>query len=219
MRKHEILKQMLEEQLVGIIRTDTAEEAILASEACIRGGMKCLEVTFTVPNAQDIISTLSKQCKDSDVLIGAGTVLDSETARVALLSGADFIVSPTFNLEIAKMCNRYSKLYTPGVMTLNEIMEAMDAGVELLKIFPASALGMKYLKAVKAPLPQALLMPTGGVSLENAADWLANGADTLGIGGQLTAGVKEGNYKVVEDTARKFCEIVKQVKIAKGEKK
>ena len=218
MRKHEILKRMLDNQVVGIIRTETAEEAILASEACIRGGMHCLEVTFTVPNAQDIICTLSKKYKDTDVLIGAGTVLDPETARAALLSSAEFIVSPTFHIEVAKMCNRYSKLYTPGVMILNEIMTAMDAGVELLKIFPASAMGMKYLTAVKAPLPQALLMPTGGVSLDNAADWLANGADALGIGGQLTVGVKTGDYNAVEETARKFCEIVKQVKIAKGEK-
>ena len=211
MKKHEILQRMLTDRLVGIIRTNTAEEAVLASEACIRGGMNCLEVTFTVPGAEGVIQELSQKFKAGDILIGAGTVLDAETARVALLNGAEFIVSPTFDLEVAKMCNRYSKLYTPGVMTLNEIMTAMEAGVDLVKIFPASAMGPKYLKAVKAPLPQTLLMPTGGVSLENAADWLENGADALGIGGQLTQGVKTGDYKAVEDTARKFCEIVKRV--------
>lgn len=210
MRKHEILQRMLDDRLVGIIRTDTAEEAVMAAEACIRGGMKCLEVTFTVPGAAAVIKQLSQKYKGTEVLIGAGTVLDAETTRSALLNGAEFIVSPTFNLEVAKMCNRYSKLYTPGVMTLNEIMTAMEAGVDLVKIFPASAMGPKYLKAVKAPLPQTLLMPTGGVSLENAAEWLANGADALGIGGQLTKGVKEGDYNAVEDTARKFCEIVKR---------
>lgn len=218
MRKHEILTRVLEDQAVGIIRTATAEEAVLASDACIRGGIHCLEVTFTVPNAHGVIDTLVKKYQGTDVLLGAGTVLDPETARMALLSGAEFIVSPTFNPEIAKMCNRYSKLYLPGVMTLNEVMTAMESGVEMLKIFPASAMGIKFLKAVKAPLPQTLLMPTGGVSLENAADWLANGADALGIGGQLTAGVKDGDYNAVEETARKFCEIVEQVKNAKGEK-
>lgn len=210
MKKHEILQRMLTDRLVGIIRTDTAEEAVLASEACIRGGMKCLEVTFTVAGAEWVIKELSQKYQDRDILIGAGTVLDAETARVALLNGAEFIVSPTFDLDVAKMCNRYSKLYTPGVMTLNEIMTAMEAGVDLVKIFPASAMGPKYLKAVKAPLPQTLLMPTGGVSLENAAEWLENGADALGIGGQLTKGVKDGDYKAVEETARKFCEVVKR---------
>lgn len=212
MKKHEILNRVMEDKVVGIIRTETEEEAILAADACIRGGMNCLEVTFTVPNAHGIIHTLAKKYQGTEVLLGAGTVLDPETARMALLSGAEFIVSPTFNIEIAKMCNRYSKLYLPGVMTLNEIMTAMESGVEMLKIFPASAMGMKYLKAVKAPLPQALLMPTGGVSLENAAEWLANGADALGIGGQLTLGVKMGDYNAVEETARKFCEIVKNAK-------
>lgn len=208
MRQYEILMEILKARVVGIIRTDTECQAYEASLACIRGGMKALEVTFTVPNAKAVIEKLANDFDRGDVIIGAGTVLDSETARIAILSGAQFIVSPNFDPAIAALCNLYSTVYLPGVMTVNEIITALKSGVAMVKVFPAGVLGMPFIKAVKAPIPHILLMPTGGVSLDNAEAWLKNGADALGIGGQLTKGVEDGDYKRVEQTAKAFCDLV-----------
>lgn len=208
MKKHKVLSEILKDKIMAVIRTDSHEKAINIADACIEGGIKILEVTFTSSGAHDIIKELVHKYKDADVIIGAGTVLDSETARVAILNGAEFIVSPSLNLDVIKLCNRYNKLTIPGVMTVTEIVKALESGVELVKVFPASTLGMGYIRAVKAPIPQVMIMPTGGISLDNAQDWLKAGSSALGIGGTLTNAGKDGNYAKVTEVAKEFRNIV-----------
>lgn len=212
MKKHEVLTQMLEDKLLGIIRTNSFEDAVKIADACIEGGIKIIEVTFTSPAAHDVIKELSKKYKETDVLIGAGTVLDAETARIAILNGAEFIVSPSLNENVIKLCNRYNKLSFPGVMTVTEIVEALELGVELIKVFPASSLGMGFIKSIKAPIPQVMIMPTGGISLDNASDWLKSGSSVLGIGGSLTSVSKNGDFGKVTETAKEFRSIVNNCK-------
>lgn len=212
MKKHEILSRIVSDKLVGIIRSDSIEEAIKIADACIEGGISIIEVTFTSLDAPEMIKTLSKKYKDRDVLIGAGTVLDPETARIALISGAEFIISPSLNPEVIKLTNRYNKLSIPGVMTATEIVGALELGVELVKVFPASSLNMNFIKSVQAPLPQIILMPTGGVSLDNAQSWLDAGSSVLGIGGNLTKVGKDGDYRQTVEIARKFRTIINEYK-------
>lgn len=207
-KKHEILTQILKDRLVGIIRTDSYEDAIKIADACIEGGIKIIEVTFTSSGAHNLIKELANKYKDTDVIIGAGTVLDPETARIAILNGAEFIISPSLNLDLIKLCNRYNKLSIPGVMTITEIVEALELGVELVKVFPASSLGMGFIKSVKAPIPQVMIMPTGGVSLDNALDWLEAGSSALGIGGSLTNLAKNGDFGKVTEMAKELRNII-----------
>lgn len=208
MKKHEVLHKILKDKLVGIIRTDSYDKAINIAAACIEGGISILEVTFTSSGAHDIIKYLVDKYRDKDVIIGAGTVLDSETARIAILNGAEFIVSPSLDLDVIKLCNRYNKLSIPGVMTVTEIVKALELGVELVKMFPATSLGKSFIKSVKAPIPQVLIMPTGGISLDNAEDWLRAGGSCLGIGGVLANAGKDGDYTKVTEIAREFRSIV-----------
>jgi 2-dehydro-3-deoxyphosphogluconate aldolase/(4S)-4-hydroxy-2-oxoglutarate aldolase len=145
-------------------------------------------------------------------VVGAGTVLDSETARIAILAGAQFIVSPSLNQETARLCNRYQVAYMPGVGTVREVVEAMECGAEIIKAFPAEILGPAFVKAVKAPLPQAQLMPTGGVSIDNVVDWIRAGSVAVAVGGNLTAGATTGDYKSITHLARQFVEKIKEAR-------
>ena len=154
MTKEEIITRIKEKALVAVVRADNAETAKKITEACIAGGCASIEITFTVPGAQEIIKELSETYSPEQILIGAGTVLDSETARSAILNGAQYIVSSSFNAETAKLCNRYRVPYMPGCMTLKEITEAMEAGVDIIKIFPGNVLKIDFVKAVKGPMPQ-----------------------------------------------------------------
>lgn len=212
MKKQDILKRITDSLVVAVVRSDSTEKAIKISKACIDGGIKAIEVTFTVDYAHDVIKALKKEFKDTDLLIGAGTVLDSETARVAILNGADFIVSPAFDLESAKLCNRYQIPYMPGCVTITEIIKAMEAGCDIIKIFPGSLGGPKYIKAIKGPLPQANLMPTGGVSLDNAAEWIKAGCVAIGVGGELTAPAKNDDFEKVTENAKAFIEAARKAK-------
>ena len=155
-----------------------------------------------------MIEDLADRLKDKDILLGAGTVLDAETARMAILSGAGYIVSPALDIDTIKLCNRYQVPCMPGAMTVREAIMAMEAGAGIIKIFPGSVFGPEIIKAIKGPLPQASLMPTGGVSLSNAAEWLKAGSIALGVGGSLTAGAKTGDYDKVTKTAREFVDII-----------
>jgi len=146
------------------------------------------------------------------LILGAGTVLDSETARIAILAGASYIVSPCFNLETARLCNRYQVIYMPGCMTINEIVHAMEAGADVIKVFPGSAYGPDFIKAVKGPLPQAVLMPTGGVNLDNVGQWIKNGCVAVGVGSELTAGAKTGDYGLITETAKAFVNKVREAR-------
>ena len=165
---------------------------------------------MTVPGAVDIIKELTEIYKDDeDMLIGAGTVLDPETARACILAGAKYIVSPSLNVETIKLCNRYRIAVMPGVMTVKEAVEALELGVEIIKVFPGNVFGPAIISSFKGPLPQANFMPTGGVSLDNVKDWIKAGAVAVGTGGDLTKGAKTGNYELVTETAAKFVEAVK----------
>lgn len=211
MDKLDILQRMGKEKLVAVIRAESQEQGFKIVEAVKNGGIKFLEVTLTVPGALDIIKELTKKYKDEDIVIGAGTVLDSETARMAILSGADFIVSPSYNLELIKTCHRYRVAVLPGAQTIQEIIQSLEAGADIIKIFPGDAYEPKIIKSFKGPLPQGLYMPTGGVSIDNVKDWLNAGAYCVGTGSSLTAGAKTGDYEAVTNEARKFVEAVRAV--------
>ena len=190
MNKYITLKNILDSGVVAVIRAESKDEAVKISKACIEGGIKSIEVTYTVPGTSKVIEALKNEFGDS-LEIGAGTVLDSETARGALLSGASYIVSPGFDEATAKLCNRYQIPYMPGCLTITEMLRALESGVDIIKLFPGSAFGAEYIKAVKGPIPQLNIMPTGGVSLDNVKNWINMGAVAVGIGSDLTKGYKE----------------------------
>lgn len=215
MMKSDIVKRIIDVGVVAVIRAETKEEAINISKACIEGGLPAVEVTFTVPYADEVIKALAKSFKSEELIIGAGTVLDQETARIAILAGATYIVSPGFNLETEKLCNRYQIPYMPGCLTITEMITAMEAGVDIIKLFPGSAFGPSYVKAIKGPLPQANIMPTGGVSLDNIKTWIENGVVAVGVGSELTGPAKKGDYEGVKSLANAF---VKEVKLAREKK-
>jgi len=212
MLKLKVLRKVLESGLVAIVRTNSSDQAARMAEACARGGAAAIEITFTVPGATTIIEHLAKEYTSGDILIGAGTVLDPETARIAILAGAQYIVSPSVSLETARLCNRYQIPYMPGAGTMREIVDAMECGADIVKLFPGETLGPAFVKAVKGPLPQASLMPTGGVSVENVAEWVKAGAVAVGVGGSLTAGAQSGNFQLITDTAKQFIERIQQAR-------
>jgi 2-dehydro-3-deoxyphosphogluconate aldolase/(4S)-4-hydroxy-2-oxoglutarate aldolase len=212
MYKHEVIKRITDVGVVAVVRADNKEVAINISKACIEGGIPAIEVTFTVPGAEDVIKALDEAFDNDSLIVGAGTVLDSETARIAILKGAKYIVSPGFDLETAKLCNRYQVPYMPGCLTISEIIHAMEAGVDIVKLFPGSAFGPSYVKAIKGPIPQANVMPTGGVSLDNVDAWIKNGVVAIGVGGQLTGPAKKGDYEGVKKNAIAFVKAVKKAR-------
>jgi 2-dehydro-3-deoxyphosphogluconate aldolase/(4S)-4-hydroxy-2-oxoglutarate aldolase len=210
--KMNVINQILDVGVVAVVRAESSEQALKIAAACLKGGITAIEMTFTVPGAVDVIKDLVATYSQGEMIIGAGTVLDPETARAAILAGAQFIVSPSLNLATVKLCNRYQIPVMPGTATLKDIVEALEAGVDIVKAFPGESLGTKFIKAVKGPLPQANIMPTGGVSLENAAEWIQAGCVAIGIGGSLTAGAKTGDYQSITDKAKKFVEVVRKAR-------
>lgn len=212
MKRVENIQRIVESGVVAVIRAESKEEGIKIIEAVKKGGIKVLEITMTVPGAVDIIKELSESYKNEDVIIGAGTVLDPETARACILAGAKYIVSPSLNIETIKLCNRYRIPVMPGVMTITEAISAMEAGAEIIKVFPGNAFGPSIIKAFKGPVPQGNFMPTGGVNLENTAAWIKAGAVAVGTGGDLTKGAKTGDFDLVTETAKKFVEAVKNAR-------
>ncbi len=203
MKKFNILQRILSSRLIGIIRADSQEDALKLAEACIKGGVIVLEISFTTPDTLEVIRTLARKFGDQ-ILVGAGTVLDAETARLAILAGAQFILAPSFNEEVIRTCNRYQVVSMPGVASATEVVHALEAGADIIKVFPGDAYGPAYLKALRAPLPQAPLMPSGGVTLDNLAIWFANGAVAVSIGGSLTAPGLRGAFDEVTANARAF---------------
>lgn len=197
--------------LVAVIRAASGEQLADVAEALVAGGVDVMEVTFTVPRAHRVLEQVAERLGDR-ILLGAGTVLDSETARIALLSGAEFIVSPAVNLEVIELCRRYDKLVMPGALTPTEVVTAWQAGADIVKIFPSDLTGPAYLKALAGPLPQVRLMPTGGVNLDTAADFLRCGAFALGVGSSLVdpKAVAAGKLGEIEKLARQFVDIVRR---------
>ncbi len=212
MLKLKVLGKIIESGLVAIVRTNSSDQAGRIAEACARGGAAAIEITFTVPGATAVIDALAKQYASEEILIGAGTVLDPETARIAILAGAQYIVSPSVSSETARLCNRYQIPYMPGASTMREIVDALEYGADIVKLFPGETLGPAFVKAVKGPLPQASLMPTGGVAVDNVAEWIKAGAVAVGVGGSLTAGALSGNFQQITDTAKQFIERIQQAR-------
>ena len=210
-QKLDVLHRIIDSGLVAIIRADVSEHAERIAEACAKGGVRVLEITFTVPGAAKIIETLSKDYRDQ-MTVGAGTVLDPETARIAILSGAKFVVSPALNTDTARLCNRYQIPYMPGTGTVKEIIEAMEAGADIIKIFPSEGLGPGFVKAVRSPLPQAQLMPTGGVSLDNVTEWIQAGCVAVGVSGHLTGNKTASDSKKIIETAKQFLEKIQKAR-------
>jgi len=215
MQKFEIIKSIMDCGIVAVVRAQNEKQALSIAAACAEGGIAALEITYTVPGATHIIEALSSEYANTSFIIGAGTVLDSETARIAILAGAQYIVSPHFNPDMVKLCNRYAIPVMPGVMTIAQTIEALELGVDIVKLFPGDAFGPRIIKAFKGPVPQANFMPTGGCDLANVGEWVKAGAVALGIGGKLTAPAKSGDYYTVRENARAF---VKSVARARSEK-
>ena len=215
MQKHTIFESILARGMVGIVRAPSAQAAVQIAEACIAGGITALEVAFTTPDTLGVLRTLRER-HGADVLLGAGTVLDTETARAAILAGAQFIISPGVNVETITLCQRYQVLAMPGAMTPTEIVTALQAGADIVKVFPAEMFGPAYIKALRAPLPQAPLMPTGGVTVENLQEWFASGAVAVGIGGSLSGPGATGDYAAVTARAQAFVAKMAVIRKAKS---
>ena len=213
MDKEKIITKICDSGIVAVVRANDADQAVRIADACIEGGVPAIELTFTVPGAHHVIEELSKRYTPDQIILGAGTVMDSETARIAILSGAQYIVSPYFNLDTVKLCNRYRIACMPGAMTIKEVVEAMEAGADIVKLFPGEAGGPKMIKAIKGPVPYVKLMPTGGVDVDNVQDWIKAGAVAVGAGSALTAGAKTGDYEAITAKGREF---VKRIREARG---
>jgi 2-dehydro-3-deoxyphosphogluconate aldolase/(4S)-4-hydroxy-2-oxoglutarate aldolase len=212
--KWEIPRSIVESGLVAVVRAGSADEAACIADACAQGGVAAIEITFTVPGAIGVIESLARIYQSGGILIGAGTVLDPETARMAILAGAQYVVSPALCRETARLCNRYQVPYMPGAATVREVIEAMESGADIIKLFPGEVLGPTFVKAIKGPLPQASLMPTGGVGLENVEAWIRAGVVAVGVGGSLTRGSKDGDFESITARARQFIEKIRR---ARGE--
>ncbi|MBZ0256561.1 bifunctional 4-hydroxy-2-oxoglutarate aldolase/2-dehydro-3-deoxy-phosphogluconate aldolase [bacterium] len=199
------LQLILDSGIVAVIRADDSSQLLRACEALSQGGVKAMEVTMTTPNALDVIHEVSEKMKD-EVLIGVGTVLDPETARAAILAGAEFVVSPTLNLDTVKMAKRYTALMFPGAYTPTEILTAWEAGADVVKVFPATSLGPKYFKDVLGPLPQVRLTPTGGVNINTVGDFIKAGAACVAAGGNLCgkAVLNAQDWGAITETAKQF---------------
>ena len=206
LKKSKILEKIIDIGIVAVVRAENVEEGIRISKACAKGGIPAIEVTYTVPGATEVIKALQEQNKNKEMIIGAGTVLDAATARIAILAGAEFIVSPGFDKETAKLCNLYQVPYMPGCMTITEMTEALKYGADIIKLFPGSAFGPSFVKAIKAPLPHANIMPTGGVSLENINEWFKNGVVAVGAGGKLASGKDEDIIATAQAFRNKIIE-------------
>lgn len=213
MSRHQHLDRVLNCGIVAIIRATSGEQLVKVSEALYDGGIDVIEVTFTVPGVLDVIAAVRKQL-GSKILLGAGTVLDPESARLAILAGAEFLVSPTVNLDVIRMCHRYDKLMMTGAYTPTEILTAWEAGADVVKVFPAEIGGPAYLKAIKGPLPQVRLMPTGGVNLQTLPNFIQAGACAVGLGSSLVEkdALEQGQFDRIRDLARQYVELLAKVR-------
>ncbi|MFT2140288.1 bifunctional 2-keto-4-hydroxyglutarate aldolase/2-keto-3-deoxy-6-phosphogluconate aldolase [Staphylococcus sp. GDY8P145P] len=208
MKKYKILNQLHENYLVAVVRGNDEDETKKIVDEIIKGGFKNIEITFTVPNAEEVINKVHKQYGD-DIVLGAGTVLDAATAQIAINKGAQYIVSPHLDTNISKLCNVYSIPYLPGCSSATEIIEALRYGSDLIKLFPGGQLGAGFIKDIKGPVPNVELMPSGGVNLDNVSDWIEKGSFAVGIGGDLTKEFTGNNFEVISEKAQKYVEAVR----------
>jgi 2-dehydro-3-deoxyphosphogluconate aldolase/(4S)-4-hydroxy-2-oxoglutarate aldolase len=211
MGREATLSRILEGGIVAVVRSEAGDQLVKVVRALAEGGVRAAEITFTVPDAVEVIRQCRRQLGE-EVLLGAGTVLDPETARAALLAGAEYIVAPTVSLDVIRLCRRYDKVVMPGAFTPTEVLAAWEAGADVVKVFPADVGGPAYLKALRGPLPQVRLMPTGGVDLNTAEAFLKAGACCLGVGGSLVEpkAVNSGDFARIRDLAAQFVAIVRK---------
>jgi len=209
-QKESCLRQIVETGVVAVVRVDSSDQLVDVVEAVAQGGVTCVEVTMTTPNALQVIADASARFGE-EILIGVGSVLDAATARMAILAGAEFVVGPALNADMIGMCRRYGKVVVPGAFTPTEIVEAWQTGADLVKVFPASLGGPSLIKALKGPLPQIPLVPTGGVTAENTGDFMRAGAAAVAAGTSLVSKdlVKKKDFKGLTERARQFAEAVK----------
>ena len=211
MSREKTLKRILDGGVVAVVRAESSESLVKVVQALADGGVTAAEITFTVPDAVEVIRRVRKEVGDA-IVLGAGTVLDPETARAALLAGAEYIVAPTVNLDVIRLCRRYDKVVMPGAFTPTEVVAAWEAGADVVKIFPADIGGPPFLKALRGPLPQVRLMPTGGVDLTTAEQFLKAGACCLGVGSALVdpKTIASGQFEHIRELASKYVDIVRQ---------
>src|SRR5438874_215479 len=210
------LRRVLDCGIVAVVRAPQSDQLVEVAQALADGGVTVVEITMSVPNALDVLRQV-RQTLGERVLLGAGTVLDAETARAVLLAGAEYVVSPTLNLEVIRLCRRYDKLVMPGAFTPTEILTAWEAGADIVKVFPAEVVGPTFFKALRGPLPQIRVMPTGGVDLTTAAAFLKAGACCLGVGSQLVLpeAIAKRHFDRIRELAQQYVAIVKQVRSVK----
>ncbi|HBU11406.1 MAG TPA: bifunctional 2-keto-4-hydroxyglutarate aldolase/2-keto-3-deoxy-6-phosphogluconate aldolase [Clostridiales bacterium] len=214
MKKQEVLRRLKDCGVIAVVRGDNQDMAMKIIESCIEAGIVGIEITFTVPGALDLIKKVASAYKPEEVLVGAGTVLDAETARAAILAGANYVVSPCLDVETVKLCKRYQVACMPGAMTIREVVDCLEAGADIVKIFPGNLFGPAIIKSFKGPLPQAEMMPTGGVNAQNAGEWIKAGAVAVGAGSDLTAGAKTGDYASIVKVGK---ELIAAVREARGQ--
>ncbi len=212
MDKQTVIQKIKDAGIVAVVRAENGESAKKISDACLEGGVPAIELTFTVPGAHRVIEELAAEYKNGEMILGAGTVLDAETARIAILSGAQYIVSPCYDEATVRLCNRYAIPCMPGVMTIKDVVAALEMGVDIIKLFPGDAFGPGMVKAIKGPIPQANIMPTGGVDVNNVAQWIKAGVVAVGAGSSLTKGAKTGDYKAITETGKQFVENIKNAR-------
>ncbi|WP_025845636.1 bifunctional 2-keto-4-hydroxyglutarate aldolase/2-keto-3-deoxy-6-phosphogluconate aldolase [Brevibacillus agri] len=202
MDKYAVIQQIMKTKVVAVIRGQTGEEAVQLSKAAIEGGIRAIELTYTTPAIADVF----RELQHTDALLGAGSVMDSETARHAILAGAKFVVSSHFIESVAELCNRYGVPYMPGCMTIREMALALEAGCDVLKLFPANHFAPSVIKSVNGPLPNARIMPTGGINLDNVQEWLKAGAVAAGIGNDLNKAFQSGGYEAVVELSKQYMQ-------------
>src|SRR5437762_8146031 len=207
------LRHVLDSGIVAVVRAPDSDQLVHVARALADGGVDVVEITMSVPNALDVLRQVRQELGER-LLLGAGTVLDAETARAVLLAGAEYVVAPTLNLDVIRLCRRYDNLVMPGALTPTEILRAWEAGADIVKVFPADVVGPAFFKAVRAPLPQIRLMPTGGVDLQTAAAFLKAGACCLGVGSQLVepVAVANRNFDRIRDLARQYVQVVRDTR-------
>lgn len=210
--KIETLAKIHEVGIVAVVRATSIEQAEKITDACIKGGVAAIELTFTVPHADKLIEAMKEKYNSGEIIIGAGTVLDAATARIAILAGAEYIVSPYFDPETIKCCNRYGIPSMPGIYTPTEAVAAMECGADVLKVFPGDIAGPAFIKDMHGPIPNAVMMPSGGVSVDNVKDWIKAGAFACGAGSSLIAGAKTGDYDKITETGKLFVERIKEAR-------
>ncbi len=210
--KIETLSRIQEVGIVAVVRATSVEQAEKITDACIAGGVAAIELTFTVPHADKLIEAMCAKYSSGEIIIGAGTVMDAATARIAILAGAEYVVSPYFDPETVRCCNRYGIPSMPGIYTPTEAVAAMECGADVLKVFPGDLAGPRFIKDIHGPIPHAVMMPSGGVDVDNVKEWIKAGAIAVGAGSSLTAGAKTGDYDKITETGKIFVERIKEAR-------